>query len=102
LSRRRLGGGRSLLLLWLLWLLLPSLLFLGKVMADHATGRGPGNGMVTSDMAGDSTDDRAFDAALRHRSLRPDEEREAEQRCREHWQLRLDCTRHAVYLLRAL
>ncbi|HET9389746.1 MAG TPA: hypothetical protein VFO44_08875 [Steroidobacteraceae bacterium] len=83
-------------------LLLLPLLFFRQVMADHATGRGPGNGMVTSDMAGDSTDDRAFDAALRHRSLRADEEREAEQRCRERWQLRLECTRHAVYLLRAL
>lgn len=65
-------------------------------MSDHTTDRGPGDSMVASDMAGDSTNDRAFETTLRQRSLRANEKCEAEQGY-EQWQLRVDGPRHTVY-----
>lgn len=73
---------RLLLLAVLLLLLLKLLLlFLFRhVMPDDAAGRGAGDAVMAGDVACDTADDSAFDATLRCRGLRADEERCAEQR----------------------
>jgi hypothetical protein len=86
----------GLLLLLLALLLLLLLFLLRHVMPYHATGRSACDAMVAGDMACDTANDSALDAALRCRGFRADEECNAEQWYGEQFQLRVDSSRHAV------
>ena len=66
------SGLRLRLLLQLLLLL-----FLRHVVADGATGCGTEDGVMAGDMSRHGTDSRAFEAALRGRGLRSDDQCEA-------------------------
>jgi len=82
------------LLLLLLELLL--LFLLRHVMTDHAAGRSAYDAMMARNVPGDATNDSTLDAALCRCGSRAGEERNAEQRYGEQFQLRVDSSRHAV------